>query len=60
LILRANFMKSARFPCPFMIRANAGHAVDGATIYSPRAARFIHSADDVIAALSLTRPFDGT
>jgi hypothetical protein len=60
LILRANSMESARFPCPFTIRANAGPAVDGATIYGPRAARFIHSADDVIAALSLTCPFGGT
>jgi len=63
LILWANSMEFAKFRCLFTIRANAGRAVDGTTICRRRAARFphfIHSTDDVIAALSLTCPFGAT
>ncbi len=57
----ANSGTFTRFPCRSTIRTSAGRAVDGAMIFRPMIfrptspARIIHSTDDVIAVLSLTR-----
>jgi hypothetical protein len=52
----ANSGTFTRFPCRSTIRTSAGRAVDGAMIFRPMSrARIIHSTDDVIAVLSLTR-----